>query len=151
MQLFLIYFGLPLFLEVNISAWAVACISLILFTSAFLAEIWSSSIRTIPVPQWESSASLGLGHVQQLRYIIIPQALKIALPPSVGFSVQVIKSTSLTSIIGFLELTRMGQTINNVTFKPLIVYSMIAMIYFLLCYPLSLYSKRMEKRLNVTR
>ena len=151
MQLFLIYFGLPLFLGMNISAWAVACIALILFTSAFLAEIWSSCLRTIPVPQWESAASLGLGHLQQLRYIIIPQALKIAFPPSVGFAVQVIKSTSLTSIIGFLELTRMGQTINNVTFKPMIVYSMVAMIYFLLCYPLSLYSKRMEKRLNGTR
>jgi len=148
MQLFLLYFGLPLFLGVNISAWAVACIALIMFTSAFLAEIWSSCIQTIPALQWESAASLGLGHLQQLRYIIIPQALKIAIPPSVGFSVQVIKSTSLASIIGFLELTRMGQAINNVTFKPMIVYAMVAMIYFLLCYPLSLYSKRLEKRLN---
>jgi polar amino acid transport system permease protein len=150
MQLFLIYFGLPLFLRVNISDWSVACIALIIFTSAFLAEIWSSCIQAVPIAQWESAASLGLGHLQQLRYIIIPQALKIALPPSVGFSAQVIKGTSMTSIIGFIELTRMGQVINNVTFKPFIVYSMVAMIYFLLCYPISIYSKRMEKRLNGT-
>ena len=150
MQLFLIYFGLPLFLRVNISAWSVACIALIIFTSAFLAEIWSSCIQAVPIVQRESAASLGLGYLQQLRYIIIPQALKIAIPPSVGFSAQVIKGTSLTSIIGFVELTRMGQAINNVTFKPFIVYSMVAMIYFLLCYPISIYSKRMEKRLNGT-
>ncbi len=148
MQLFLIYFGLPLFLGVNISAWVVACIALIIFTSAFLAEIWSSCIRAIPITQWESAGSLGLGHLQQLRHVIIPQAVKIAIPPSVGFSAQVIKNTSLTSIIGFLELTRIGQAINNVTFKPFIVYSMVAMIYFLLCYPISFYSKKLEKRLH---
>ncbi len=150
MQLFLIYFGLPLFLEADISAWAVASIALIIFTSAYLAEIWSSCILSIPKAQWESASSLGLGHLQQLRYVIIPQALKIAIPPSVGFSAQVIKGTSLTSIIGFLELTRIGQAINNVTFKPFIVYAMVAMIYFLLCYPISYYSRRMERRLNVT-
>lgn len=150
MQLFLIYFGLPLFLEVNISAWAVACIAFIIFTSAYLAEIWSSCIQAIPIAQWESASSLGLGYLQQLRYVIMPQALKIAIPPSVGFSAQVIKGTSLTSIIGFLELTRIGQAINNVTFKPFIVYSMVAMIYFFLCYPISFYSKKMERKLNVT-
>lgn len=150
MQLFLIYFGLPLFLGVNVSAWAVACIALIIFTSAYLAEIWSSCIHSIPIAQWESASSLGLGHLQQLRYVIMPQALKIAIPPSVGFSAQVIKGTSLTSIIGFLELTRIGQAINNVTFKPFIVYSMVALIYFSLCYPISFYSRKMEKKLNVT-
>lgn len=150
MQLFLIYFGLPLFLGVNIGAWTVACIALVAFTSAFLAEIWSSCMRAVPRGQWESASSLGLSHLQQLRYVITPQALKIALPPSVGFAAQVIKGTSLTSIIGFLELTRVGQAINNVTFQPFVVYTMVAMIYFALCYPLSYYSKRMEKRLHVT-
>lgn len=150
MQLFLIYFGLPLFLGVNISAWAVACIALIIFTSAYLAEIWSSCIQAVTKVQWESASSLGLSYFQQLRYVIMPQAVKIAIPPSVGFSAQVIKGTSLTSIIGFLELTRIGQAINNVTFKPLIVYSMVAMIYFLLCYPISYYSRRMERKLHVS-
>jgi len=148
MQLFLFYFGLPLFLGVNISAWAVACITLIIFTSSYLAEIWSSSIRAIPAAQWEAASSLGLCHLQQLRYVIVPQAVKIAIPPSVGFSAQVIKGTSLTSIIGFLELTRIGQAINNVTFKPFIVYSMVAGIYFLLCYPISFYSRKMERKLH---
>jgi polar amino acid transport system permease protein len=141
---------MPLFLGVNISAWTVACIALTIFTGAFLAEIWSSCLQAVPTAQWESASSLGLGHLQQLRYVIIPQALKIAIPPSVGFTVQVIKGTSLTSIIGFLELTRVGQAINNVTFQPFVVYAMVAMIYFSLCYPISFYSKKMEKRLHAT-
>jgi len=145
MQLFLLYFGMPLFTGMNISAWAVACITLIIYTSAYLAEIWSSSIRAIPAAQWEAASSLGLNYLQQLCYVIVPQAVKIAIPPSVGFTAQVIKGTSLTSIIGFLELTRIGQAVNNVTFKPFIVYSMVAAIYFLLCYPVSFYSRKMEK------
>jgi len=148
MQLFLLYFGMPLFTGMNISAWAVACITLIIYTSAYLAEIWSSSIRAIPAAQWEAASSLGLNYLQQLCYVIVPQAVKIAIPPSVGFTAQVIKGTSLTSIIGFLELTRIGQAVNNVTFKPFIVYSMVAAIYFLLCYPVSFYSRKMEKKLN---
>jgi len=148
MQLFIAFFGLALF-GIDVSAWLAAAVALIAWTGAFLGEIWRGCIQAIPKTQWESSASLGLGFVHQLRYVILPQAFKIAIPPTVGFLVQVIKGTSLASVIGFIELTRAGTALNNVTFRPFFVFLIIGMIYFSLCYPLSVYSQRMERKLNV--
>ena len=148
MQLFIAFFGLALF-GIDVSAWLAAAVALIAWTAAFLGEIWRGCIQAIPKTQWESSASLGLGFVHQLRYVILPQAFKIAIPPTVGFLVQVIKGTSLASVIGFIELTRAGTALNNVTFRPFFVFLIIGMIYFSLCYPLSVYSQRMERKLNV--
>jgi polar amino acid transport system permease protein len=150
MQLFLAFFGLAI-LGLDVSAWLAAAIALIGFTSAFLGEIWRGCIQAIPKPQWEASASLGLGIFQQMWYIIFPQALKISIPPTVGFLVQVIKGTSLASVIGFIELSRAATAINNVTFRPFLVFSLVGLIYFSLCYPLSVLSRRMERRLNVSR
>ena len=81
-----------------------------------------------------------------MRFVILPQAFKIALAPTVGYLVQIIKGTSLAAIIGFTEITRAGQIINNATFQPLIVFSVVAAIYFALCWPLSLMASRMERR-----
>jgi len=150
MQLFLAFFGLAI-IGLDVSAWLAATVALIAFTSAFLGEIWRGCIQAIPKTQWEASASLGLGLFQQMRYVIFPQAFKISIPPTVGFLVQVIKGTSLASVIGFIELSRAATAINNVTFRPFLVFSMVGLIYFSLCYPLSALSKRMERRLNVTR
>jgi polar amino acid transport system permease protein len=86
---------------------------------------------------------------QTLRLVIIPQALRLALPPTVGFLVQVIKMTSLASVIGFVELTRAGQIINNSIFQPFLVFGLVGVFYFVLCYPLSRWSQSMEKKLNV--
>ena len=148
MQLFLTFFGLAI-LGLDVSAWMAAAVALIGFTSAFLGEIWRGCIQAIPKPQWEAAASLGLGLFQQMRYVIFPQAFKISIPPTVGFLVQVIKGTSLASVIGFIELSRAATAINNVTFKPFLVFSMVGCIYFSLCYPLSVLSRRMERKLNV--
>jgi polar amino acid transport system permease protein len=145
MQLFLAFFGLAI-IGLDVSAWLAATVALIAFTSAFLGEIWRGCIQAIPKTQWEASASLGLGLFQQMRYVIFPQAFKISI-----FLVQVIKGTSLASVIGFIELSRAATAINNVTFRPFLVFSMVGLIYFSLCYPLSALSKRMERRLNVTR
>jgi polar amino acid transport system permease protein len=82
-----------------------------------------------------------------MYYIIVPQAIRIATPPTVGFFVQLIKNTSLTSIVGFTELTRTAQIVSNATFKPLEVYLTAALLYFLVCFPLSLFSRRLERRL----
>jgi polar amino acid transport system permease protein len=81
-----------------------------------------------------------------MRYIILPQAFRIALPPTVGFLVQLIKATSLAAIIGFTEVTRAGQIINNATFRPFLVFGIVAAIYFVLCWPLSHLSMRLERR-----
>jgi len=145
LQLFLIFFGAPV-VGIDINPWLAAGAALILNTSAFLGEIWRGSIQAIPVGQWEAAEALGLHYVARMRDIILPQAFKIALPPTVGYMVQVIKGTSLAAIIGFAEVTRAGQIINNATFQPLIVFSVVAAIYFVLCWPLSLLAARMERR-----
>ena len=147
MQLFLIYFGVALF-GINTSAWAAAAIALTLYSSAFLCEIWRGCVEAIPKGQWEAAQSLALNFKEQLRDVVLPQALKIAVPPTVGFLVQVIKGTALASVIGFIELTKAGTMITNATFKPFIVYSCVALCYFALCYPISLYAKTLESRLN---
>jgi polar amino acid transport system permease protein len=148
MQLFLTFFGLALF-GINVPAWLAAGMTLILWTAAFLAEIWRGCVEAIAQGQWEASASLGMGRLQQMGYVILPQALKIAVPPTVGFSVQVVKGTSLTSIIGFVELSKAGTVVTNATFMPFTVYGYVALIYFALCFPLSRSSQYLEKKLNV--
>ncbi|MBC7470260.1 MAG: amino acid ABC transporter permease [Ramlibacter sp.] len=145
LQLFLIFFGAPV-MGVDINPWLAAGIALVLNTSAFLGEIWRGSIQAVPRGQWEAAEALGLHYVSRMRDVVLPQAFKIALPPTVGYMVQVIKGTSLAAIIGFAEITRTGQIINNATFQPLIVFSVVAAIYFVLCWPLSLLAARMERR-----
>ena len=145
MQLFLAYFGIALF-GIKTSAWVAASVALTLYTSAFLAEIWRGCVAAIPKGQWEASSSLAMSFSEQLRHIVLPQAIKIAIPPTVGFLVQVIKGTALASVIGFIELTKAGTMIANATFKPFVVYSCVALMYFVLCFPISLYAKHLEKK-----
>ena len=147
MQLFMLFFGVALF-GIEISPWMAASLALTFWTSAFLTEIWRGCVESVPKGQWEAGASVALTYMEQMRYVILPQALRIAVPPTVGFSVQVIKGTALASIIGFVELTRAGTMINNATFRPFLVYSIVGLIYFALCYPLSLLAKSLERRLT---
>ncbi|WP_338723049.1 amino acid ABC transporter permease [Devosia sp. XK-2] len=148
MQLFLAFFGLVLF-GISVPAWLAAGLALILWSAAFLGEIWRGCVQSVAKGQWEASSSLGMGYFQQLRYVILPQAMRVAIPPTVGFSVQVVKGTALTSIIGFIELTRAGTVVTNATYQPFLVYGLVALIYFCLCWPLSKASQILEKRLNV--
>jgi polar amino acid transport system permease protein len=147
MQLFLAFFGLSL-AGLDTSPWFAATLALTLFTSAFLAEIWRGCVEAIPRGQWESSASLAMGYLQQMRYVILPQAFRIAIPPTVGFSVQVVKGTALASIIGFVELAKAGTMITNATFRPFTVYGLVALTYFALCWPLSRYALALERKLR---
>lgn len=147
MQLFLSYFGIALF-GINTSAWVAAAVALTLYTSAFLTEIWRGCVNAIPKGQWEAAESLALNFGEQLRHVVLPQAVKIAVPPTVGFLVQVIKGTALASVIGFVELTKAGTMITNATFKPFLVYSCLALMYFALCFPVSLLARRLERKLN---
>jgi polar amino acid transport system permease protein len=145
MQLFLAYFGIALF-GINTSPWVAAAIALTLYTSAFLTEIWRGAVAAIPHGQWEAAKSLALSFGEQLRHVVLPQAVRIATPPTVGFLVQVIKGTALASVIGFIELTKAGTMITNATFKPFVVYSCVALLYFALCYPISYYAHTLERR-----
>src|SRR6266404_7896532 len=144
MQLFLVFFGANV-LGFNINPWIAAAIGLTFNASAFLGEIWRGCIQAVPRGQLEASSALGLKYVNMMRYVVLPQAFKIAVAPTVGFLVQLIKSTSLAAIIGFTELTRAGQIVNNATFRPFLVFGIVAGIYFVICWPLSLLSGRLER------
>lgn len=148
--LFLSYFGLGV-IGLKINPLAAAGFALTIYSAAFLGEIWRGCIQSVPKTQWEASDCLGLNRVQQYVYVILPQAVRIATPPTVGFMVQVVKNTSLASIIGFIELARAGQIVNNSTFQPFVIFIFVAAIYFALCYPLSVASRHLERRMNVAR
>lgn len=150
MQMFLAFFGLAL-LGLDVPAWLAATAALIFWTSAFLAEIWRGCVESLPKGQWEASASLGLRFHQQMRLIILPQALRIAIPPTVGFVVQVVKGTALASIVGFQELSKVGVAIANATFAPATVYGFVALIYFCINWPISRASQTLERKLHVGR
>jgi polar amino acid transport system permease protein len=144
-QLLVIYFGLT-FVGIRLDAWSSAAIALTLYSSAFLGEIWRGCIQGIPSTQWEAAEMLGFSAVQKYLYVVLPQALIISLPATVGFLVQIVKSTSLLSVIGFTEIMRTAQLINNVTFQPFIVYGLCAVLYFMICLPLSRLSDLLERR-----
>lgn len=144
-QLLVIYFGLT-FVGVRLDAWSSAAIALTLYSSAFLGEIWRGCIQGIPATQFEAAEMLGFSAVQKHVYVVLPQALIISLPATVGFLVQIVKSTSLLSVIGFTEIMRTAQLINNVTFQPFIVYGICALLYFMICLPLSRLSDLLERR-----
>ncbi len=150
MQLFLAYFGIALF-GVDVSAWTAASVALTLYTSAFLTEIWRGCVAAIPKGQWEAGSSLALSFGEQMRPVILPTALAIPGAPTVGFLVQVIKGTALASVIGFVELTKAGSMISNATFKPFVVFSCVALLYFVLCFPVSLYAKNLERKFHGAR
>jgi len=146
-QLFLAFFGLGL-LGVDVSQWLAAGVALTLYASAFLSEIWRGCVEAIPKGQWEAADSLALSFMQKLRHVVGPQALRIAVPSTVGFLVQMIKATALASVIGFIELTKAGTMIANATFQPFVVYGWVALMYFALCWPVTAWSRKLEKDLR---
>lgn len=146
--LFLSYFGLPA-LGLVVDPLAAAAFGLSTYVSAYLGEIWRGSLEAVPRTQEEAAACLALNWRQRLVHVILPQAVKIATPPTVGFMVQIVKNTSLASAIGFVEMARAAQMINNATFKPFVVFMVIAALYFALCYPLSAWSRHLERRFDV--
>lgn len=146
--LFVFFFGLPIF-GLPVLPWIAATAAFSIYAGAFLGEIWRGALQSIPRTQWEAGASLGLGFAEQLRWVIIPQAVRISIPPTVGFLVQLIKNTSLAATIGFVELTREGQMTTASTFQPFTVYITVAFFYFLMCFPLSQWSRTLERRLHV--
>lgn len=148
MQLFLAFFVPGLF-GWSVDPWTAAALGLSLHASAFLGEIWRGAVEVVPRGQWEAATSLGLRYGPKMALVIVPQAVRIAIPPTIGFLVQLIKGTSLASIIGFVELTRAAQVINNATFRPFTIFALVALVYYLICRPLSAYSKRMEQKLLV--
>lgn len=147
MQLFLAYFGLAM-LGFDTSAWFAAALALTLYTAAFLTEIWRGCVAAVPKGQWEAGASLALSFAEQLRHVVLPQAVRVGIAPTVGFLVQVVKGTALASVIGFVEVTKAASMIANATFQPFTTYSLLALMYFALCFPISLYARSLERKLH---
>lgn len=150
MQLFLAFF-VPSLFGYHIDPLTAAAIGLSLNGSAFLGEIWRGCIDTVPAGQKEAATALGLRYFARTFHVVLPQALRIAIPPSIGYLVQLIKGTSLAAIIGFVELTRAGQIINNQTFQPFLIFGLVGAVYFIICWPLSLYSSHMERKLLLSQ
>jgi polar amino acid transport system permease protein len=147
MQLFIAFFGLAL-IGIETSPWFAAALALTLYTAAFLGEIWRGCIEAVPRGQCDAADSLALSYFRKMRLVILPQALRVGVPPTVGFLVQVVKGTALASIIGFVEVTKAGQMITNATYEPFTVYGFVGLIYFALCYPISALSHRLERRMQ---
>lgn len=146
LQLFLVFFGGDM-IGVPLGAWLSVILGLSLNAGAFLGEIWRGSIQAVPNGQIEAARSLGLHYGQRMLRVVAPQALRTAIPPTVGFLVNLIKSTSLAAIIGFVELTRAGQQLNNATFRPFLIFGLVALVYFVMCWPLTIFASRLERRL----
>lgn len=146
MQLFVAYFGLPL-LGFDVPAWAAVSVALTAHASAFLGEIWRGAIQAVPQGQSEAASALGLSARSRMVDVIMPQAFKLSLPATVGFLVQLLKGTSLAAIVGFIELTRAGTIVSNQIYKPLLVFGVVGALYFALCWPLSLWGRRLERKM----
>lgn len=148
MQLFVIYYGLAL-LRIDIDAWVAVSIAYTAHASAFLGDIWRGTIQSLPRGQIEASNALAIGYVSRMRDVVLPQALKISLPATIGFAVQLTKGTSLAAIVGFIELARAGQIVSNLIFQPLLVFGVVGIIYFFLCWPMSIWGSYMERKLSL--
>ncbi len=151
MLLFLFGLGVPRLLSTDIDPWVAASVALMLYTSAYLADVWRGAVETIPPGQWEGARALGMRFLPTLRLVVLPQVVRVALAPTVGFMVQIIKGTSLAYIIGFHDIMAIGKRWANAPVEgtePFVVYPIMALIYFALCFPLSRLALRLEARLG---
>jgi polar amino acid transport system permease protein len=145
MQLFVVYFGLALY-GLKLDAWMAVAIAFTLHASAYLGEIWRGSIEAVPRGQVEAAKALSLSYFWRMKDVVLPQAIRISLPATIGFLVQLIKGTSLAAFVGFTELARAGSMVSNQIFKPLLVFGVVGIMYFAICWPLSLLGTQLERR-----
>lgn len=144
--MFLSYFGISI-AGFDLPSLVAAGLAMTVYSSAYLGEIWKGCIQAVPKTQWEAAECLALTPWQRAVYVIVPQATRIAVAPTVGFLVQIVKNSSYAVVIGFFDLTYSARVVNNSTFAPFVVFSLAAVLYFAICYPLSTLSYRLEKRL----
>lgn len=148
--IFFSYFGLPLiFPGLELSTFLTSLVALSIYAAAYMAEIIRGSIEAIPRGQSEAADALGLGYYYKYRYVIIPQAMRIVVPPGVGFLIMLVKETSLVTVVGFIELTRAGSVVSNLTADPITTFLVVAAFYFVICYGISLLGQRYEKKTGV--
>jgi polar amino acid transport system permease protein len=149
MQLYLVFFALPL-VGLNLPILAAGITALMINSSAFMAEIVRAGIQSVGRDQWDAARALGMGYLQIMRRVVLPQAIRVMIPPGVGLLIGLIKDSSIVSVISYLELTRVGQILTEKTFLSFQVFGIVAALYFLLCYPLSRLARWTERRLQVS-
>ena len=147
-QLFLVYFGLPIVFHLNVSAFTTVAVSMILYTAGYMTEIFRAAIQAVDRGQWDASYTIGMTYTQALLKVIVPQAMRIAIPPTLGQFISILKDSSLASIIGFLELTKAGMAVRAATSSTLLAFTIVTCLYFAICYSLSVASRRVELRLK---
>jgi len=145
-QMLFIYFGAAYLGLRFVETFTAALIALTLYEGALISEIFRAGIEAVPKGQREASRSLGLSRVQIERYVILPQTATIVLPPLVGQYIGLVKDTALAAAIGYFELVREGQAIIDRIGMPIEVFAVVSVIYFVICYPMSLFARRLELR-----
>ena len=148
MVIFWMWFIMPIVLKTSIPEFGVALTAFVVFEAAYLGEIVRAGIQSVPRGQVEAATALGLSGAQGMRYVILPQALKNMIPSLVTQFIVLFKDTSLASIIGFMDLTKAAQVVNNREIRPFPIYLFIAVVYWVCTYSMSRYARYLEKRIG---
>ena len=145
-QILVAFFAPSFFLGTDVSGWTAALIALTLNAIAYAAEIIRGCLEAVPRGQWEASRALGLNYIDRMRDIVLPQAFRIAVPPLIGLGVQIVKGTSLASVVGLVELTKAANRVNALTFEPIPAFGTVCIAYFAICWPLSMLGRHLERK-----
>ncbi|PWU17158.1 MAG: amino acid ABC transporter permease [Candidatus Rokuibacteriota bacterium] len=148
MVIFWMWFIIPIILGTAIPEFGVAVTAFVIFEAAYLGEIVRAGIQSVPRGQVEAATAVGFGGVQTMRYVVLPQALRNMIPSLVTQFIVLFKDTSLASIIGFMDLTKAAQVVNNREIRPFELYLFIAVIYWICTYSMSRYARHLEERLS---
>ncbi|TWT14172.1 amino acid ABC transporter permease [Reyranella sp. CPCC 100927] len=146
-QLLWVYYVLPIVFNIGISSLSAILIGLSVYMAAFISEVYRAGIQAVPKGHREAAQVLGLTPAQSLRRIVLPQAIRLTLPPLASNFVQLIKFSSLGAVISVTEITRRGMELSASTFRPLEIFSFIAIVYFFICWPLAMAIRLWERRL----
>lgn len=145
-QIMWFFFAFPIISPFNINAFTAAALGLTLNTIAFSSEIYRAGIQSIHKGQWEAGKALGMNYIEQMRRIILPQAIRRMIPAFMNRAVELIKMTSLASVIAYGELMHQAKTISTIEFNPIEMYTSVALIFFALIFPLALFVQRFERK-----
>ncbi|MGV8970818.1 MAG: amino acid ABC transporter permease [Rhodoglobus sp.] len=142
------YFALPLIVpSLTLDRGATAVVALSIYSGAYMAEIMRGGIQAVPKGQSEAATALGLNYFTSLIWVVMPQALKMAVPPGIGFLIALVKASSLVSVIGFVDLTRAGRIVTTINQEPLTTFLVVALLYFIISFPISLFGSWAERKL----
>lgn len=135
----------------SVPALVAATLAMTVYSASYLGEIWRGCLQAVPRAQWEAAECLGMSRTERMRLVILPQAIRMATPPTVGFMVQIVKNTSVASlVVGYAELSYNAKILNNTTFQPFLYFGLAGILYFSVCYPLSRQAQKLERKLNVS-